>query len=71
MTVSLSINISVLIIASLNLLALVVIKFNDLHHLDYAVKDLKKYCVEMDKKLFDLAQRVSELEGRCKRNNST
>ena len=48
----------------LTLGALVLIKFNDLKHLGLNVKELKEGQKDINKKLYNHAERISKLEGK-------
>ena len=47
-----------------NLIILFTMKFNDLHHLEGNVNELKKDLKHYIKKLYTLAQKVAKLEGK-------
>jgi len=54
-----------LFIAGFNAAIFVVIKFNDLKHLDEAMKEIKNELCEVRNKAIELAERISKLEGVC------
>jgi hypothetical protein len=43
----------------------IVIKFNDMHHLQLRFDEIKKGIEGMDKKLDDNAERIAKIEGKC------
>lgn len=47
----------------------IVMKFNDLVHLEKKVNELISLIKDMDKKLDDKSERISKLEGKCKANH--
>jgi hypothetical protein len=58
-----------LFIAGANCMIFVVIKFNDLVHLDKKIDELTKTIKEMDKKQDGNAERISKIEGKCTANH--
>jgi prefoldin subunit 5 len=58
-----------LIVLGFNVAMFVVIKFNDMHHLQLRFDELKKSIENMDKKLDLNAERISKIEGTCKANH--
>jgi len=52
------------VIAIVNLIVLISIKFNDLRHLEKDVSELKTDFKHYVKKLYSLAQRVAKIEGK-------
>ncbi len=55
-----------LLIAGFNAAIFVVIKFNDMVHLDKNLQEIKDSLKELDKKLDNNAERISAIEGKCK-----
>jgi prefoldin subunit 5 len=58
-----------LIILGFNVAMFVIIKFNDMHHLQLRFDELKKSIEKIDKKLDDNAERISKIEGKCLANH--
>jgi hypothetical protein len=54
-----------LIILGFNVAMFIVIKFNDMHHLQLRFDELKKTIDAIDKKLDKNAERISVIEGKC------
>jgi len=58
-----------LLLAGFNAAIFVVIKFNDLKHLENSVKELVATLKETNKTLMNNGERLATLEGRCKANH--
>jgi hypothetical protein len=58
-----------LIILGFNVALFVVIKFNDMHHLQLRFDELLKKLDGMDKKLDHTSERIAMVEGKCKANH--
>ena len=58
-----------LLLAGFNAAIFVVIKFNDLRHLENSVKELVATLKETNKTLMNNGERLATLEGRCKANH--
>jgi hypothetical protein len=58
-----------LLLAGFNAAIFVVIKFNDLRHLENSVKELVETLKETNKTLMNNGERLATLEGRCKANH--
>jgi len=58
-----------LFIAGVNCAIFVVIKFNDLSHLDKDVNGIKNTLSNIDKKLDNTTERLAKIEGKCKANH--
>lgn len=58
-----------LFIAGFNAAIFVVVKFNDLRHLESSVKELCETLKETNKTLAGNGERLSKLEGRCSANH--
>ena len=58
-----------LIILGFNVAMFVVIKFNDMRHLQLRFDELIKKIEDIDKKLDNNAERISTIEGKCKANH--
>lgn len=58
-----------LFIAGANLMIFMIIKFNDLKHLEESVKRIEKTCSEIWNKVDSTAERVSKIEGKCIANH--
>jgi len=52
------------LVAAVNIIVLLSVKFNDLLHLGRSVKEIKDNIKEIDTKVDKLAERVSKLEGK-------
>ena len=52
------------LVAAVNIIVLLSVKFNDLLHLGRSVKEIKDNIKEIDDKVDKLAERVSKLEGK-------
>ena len=58
-----------LIVLGFNVAMFIVIKFNDMHHLQLRFDELKKSIDNMDKKLDSNGERISKIEGKCAANH--
>jgi hypothetical protein len=58
-----------LIVLGFNVAMFIVIKFNDMHHLQLRFDELKKVTDSIDKKLDKNAERISTIEGKCSANH--
>jgi hypothetical protein len=58
-----------LLLAGFNAAIFIVIKFNDLKHLETSVKELVATLKETNKTLMNNGERLATLEGRCKANH--
>ena len=58
-----------LLLAGFNAAIFVIIKFNDLKHLENSVKELVATLKETNKTLMNNGERLATLEGRCKANH--
>ena len=58
-----------LLLAGFNAAIFIVIKFNDLKHLESSVKELTEALKETNKALISTGERISKLEGRCAANH--
>jgi hypothetical protein len=58
-----------LFIAGFNAAIFMIIKFNDLRHLENSVKELVATLKETNKTLMNNGERLATLEGRCKANH--
>lgn len=58
-----------LVVLGFNAALFVVIKFNDMHHLQLRFDELMKKVEEIDSKLDLNAERIASIEGRCKANH--
>lgn len=56
-------------VTGMNLSFWMVVKFNDMKHLEKSVKDLTDILKETNKTINDNAQRLSRIEGRCSINH--
>lgn len=56
-------------ITGANCMIFIVIKFNDLKHLEQSVKDLTDTLKDTNKKLDGNAERIAKIEGTCKANH--
>jgi len=58
-----------LIVLGFNVALFVVIKFNDMHHLQLRFDELIRKIDGIDKKLDKDSERIATMEGRCKANH--
>ena len=58
-----------LLLAGFNAAIFIVIKFNDLRHLETSVKELVATLKETNKTLMNNGERLATLEGRCSSNH--
>ena len=58
-----------LLLAGFNAAIFIVIKFNDLKHLEASVRELVATLKETNKTLMNNGERLATLEGRCKANH--
>jgi len=58
-----------LLLTGFNAAIFCVIKFNDLHHLETAVKEIKDSIKCIEKKLYENAAEIGEIQGKCKANH--
>jgi hypothetical protein len=58
-----------LIVLGFNVAMFVVIKFNDMHHLQLRFDELIKKIDGIDKKLDKDSERIANMEGRCRANH--
>jgi peptidoglycan hydrolase CwlO-like protein len=58
-----------LIIVGFNAAFFVIVKFNDLVHLDKKLDKIEKKLEDMDKKLDTTSERISKQEGKCTANH--
>lgn len=58
-----------LLLAGFNAAIFIIIKFNDLKHLENSVKELVTTLKETNKTLMNNGERLATLEGRCKANH--
>lgn len=58
-----------LFLAGFNAAIFIVIKFNDLKHLEESVKDLTKTLTATNEKLIGTAERIAKIEGKCTANH--
>jgi hypothetical protein len=58
-----------LIILGFNVALFLVIKFNDMHHLQLRFDELMKKIDGIDQKLDDTSERIATVEGKCKANH--
>jgi len=58
-----------LLLAGFNAAIFVVIKFNDLKHLEASVRELTDALKETNKALINTGERLATMEGRCKANH--
>ena len=58
-----------LVILGFNAALFLVIKFNDMHHLQLRFDELMKKIDGIDKKLDDDSERIANMEGRCRANH--
>jgi hypothetical protein len=58
-----------LFIAGFNAAIFMIIKFNDLKHLETSVKELTKTLTETNEKLGCTAERIAKIEGKCLANH--
>ena len=58
-----------LFLAGFNAAIFIVIKFNDLKHLEESVKDLTKTLTATNEKLIGTSERISKIEGKCSANH--
>jgi hypothetical protein len=59
-----------LIVLGFNVAMFIIIKFNDMHHLQLRFDELKKSIEGMDRKLDNNAERIAKIEGKCSTNHS-
>jgi len=55
-----------LIVLGFNVAMFIIIKFNDMHHLQLRFDELAKTIKDMDKKLDLTSERIANIEGKCK-----
>jgi prefoldin subunit 5 len=58
-----------LVVLGFNVAMFIVIKFNDMHHLQLRFDELKKCIEKMDEKLDKNAEKIAGIEGKCKANH--
>jgi hypothetical protein len=58
-----------LIVLGFNVAMFIVIKFNDMHHLQLRFDELVKKLDGIDKKLDSDSERIANMEGRCSANH--
>ena len=58
-----------LIVLGFNVAMFVVIKFNDMHHLQLRFDELVKKLDGIDKKLDSDSERIANMEGKCSANH--
>jgi Cu/Ag efflux pump CusA len=58
-----------LLITGFNAALWIVVKFNDLAHLERSVKEITELLKDVNKKLDDNGERIAKLEGRCAANH--
>ncbi len=58
-----------LIVLGFNVAMFIIIKFNDMHHLQKRFDELMERVEQMDKKLDNSLERVATIEGKCKANH--
>jgi len=58
-----------LFLAGANVMIFCVVKFNDLKHQEESLKRIETTLGKMDEKTDNIAQRVSNIEGKCKANH--
>lgn len=58
-----------LVVLGFNVALFVVIKFNDMHHLQLRFDELNTKIDGIDKKLDDTSERIATIEGKCKANH--
>lgn len=58
-----------LLLTGFNAAIFIVIKFNDLSHLQKIVEEIKDSIKCIEKKLYENAEKIGEIEGRCKANH--
>jgi hypothetical protein len=58
-----------LIVLGFNVALFLIIKFNDMHHLQLRFDELIKKIDAFDKKLDNTAERIATIEGKCKANH--
>jgi hypothetical protein len=58
-----------LVVLGFNVAMFIVIKFNDMHHLQLRFDELKKSIESIDKKLDSTSERISKIEGKCSANH--
>jgi peptidoglycan hydrolase CwlO-like protein len=66
---SLIISAAGLFIAGANVMIFCIIKFNDLSHLQKGQEEIKSTLDDIKKKVGDTAERISNVEGKCKANH--
>ena len=59
-----------LLVTGFNAAIFCVVKFNDLQHLTKKVDELKVSIDCLTKKMFTSAEKIAEIDGRCKANHS-
>lgn len=60
-----------LVVLGFNVAMFIVIKFNDMHHLQLRFDDLIKKIDGIDKKLDHTSERISKIEGKCSANHGS
>jgi hypothetical protein len=68
-TLALIASLSGLFIAGANCAIFVIIKFNDIKHISEDIREIKNSISCIDKKLYTNAEKIGEIEGRCKANH--
>ena len=58
-----------LVVLGFNVALFLVIKFNDMHHLQLRFDELMKKIDGMDRKLDHTSERIATMEGKCKANH--
>jgi hypothetical protein len=58
-----------LLITGFNAALWIVVKFNDLAHLEKSVKELTETLKETNNKLVGTAERIAKIEGKCTANH--
>ena len=58
-----------LVLAGFNAAIFIIIKFNDLKHLENSVKELVETLKETNKTLMNNGERLATIEGRCRANH--
>jgi len=58
-----------LIVLGFNVAMFIVIKFNDMHHLQLRFDELVKRFDKLDTKIDNNGERIAKIEGKCKANH--
>lgn len=58
-----------LFLAGGNVMIFVIMKFNDLKHLDEDMKEIKKSLMKIDDAVCKVGERTASIEGKCKANH--